>query len=101
MMMMMMEKVGMRLLKLNLFRHGRGLATTCKRLDSVNSDSSQINDGQSQHNQKVKLKSGPSLEHFIANSQARSADPNTVCTSDAEKVPYLTEDDIRGDGKKG
>ena len=93
----------MRLLKLNVFRHGRGLATTCKRLDSVNTDSSQINAGKSLHNQKVKLKSGPSLEHFIANSKTRSADPNTVGASgcDAEKVPYLTEYDIRGDGKKG
>ena len=96
-----MEKIGIRLLKLNMFRHGRGLTTTCKRLDSVNTDSSQINTDKSLHSQKVKLKSGPSLEHFIANSQARSADPNTVGTSDAEKVPYLTEDDIRGDGKKG
>ena len=60
----------------------------------------EINSGKSLHNQKVKLKSGPSLEHFIANSQARSADPNTVGTSDSEKVPYLTGDDIRGDGEK-
>ena len=60
-----------------------------------------INAGKSRHNEKVKLKSGPSLEHFIANSQTRSADPNTVGTSNAEKVPYLTEDDIRRDGKKG
>ena len=89
----------MRLLKLNMFRHGRGLATTCKRLDSVNTNSSQMNTEKSLRHQKEKLKSGPSLEHFIANSQARSADPNKV--GDAEKVPYLTEDDIRGDGKKG
>ena len=60
-----------------------------------------INSGKSLHNQKEKLKSGPSLEHFIANSQARSVDQNTVGTSDTEKVPYLTEDDTRGDGKKG
>ena len=83
-----------RLLKLNLFRPGRGLATTCKRLEKSNNEGSQ-------HHQRPKLQDGPSLEHFIANSQSKTAGLKIQDTNESIKVPYLTEQDISGDGRKG
>ena len=83
-----------RILKVNYIRHCRRFATSSNRFEKDTA-------GTSQNHQKKnsKLQDGPSLEHFIANSHAKPAGLRMADT--AAQVPYLTEMDIRGDGKSG
>ena len=95
-----MDKLITRLLKTSLGLQRRTFLTTCRKLETT---SKTVNSGI--HPTGSKLKEGPALEHFLANSQSKPVAPagtkSVVESSQTESIPYLSEEDISGNGRKG
>ena len=92
-----MERLITRILRRSLVEQRRGFITSSRQLGTAGKTASL---GKQQSNSR--LRDGLSLEHFLANSQtkpvARAAKRNR---ESAQNVPYLSEEDISGNGRKG
>ena len=92
-----MEKLITRILRHSLVQQRRGFITSSRQLETAGKTASL-----GKRPNTSRLRDGPSLEHFLANSQtkpvARAAKRNQ---ENAQTIPYLSEEDISGNGRKG
>ena len=95
-----MERLITRILRHSLVQPRRGFITSSRQLETAGKAASL---GTQQ--KASRLRDGPSLEHFFANSQTKVTKPVARAAKrnqeSSQNIPYLSEEDINGNGRKG